>query len=104
MMDPNALLWRIRRELDEVSELIDRLVRRTRRTRVGLSRSRRQAVESLRHKRDTLLIRFWLLERHGDATWHNLHAEIDDAWGELREEWRRMSGADEQRQTETTPT
>ena len=95
MMDPNAPLWRIRRELDEVSERIDRLVMRTRRTRSGLSRSRRQAVESLRHKRDTLLIRFWMLERHGEASWHNLHAEIDDAWGALREEWRRVTEAEE---------
>jgi hypothetical protein len=94
MLDPNAPLWRIRRELDEVSDRIDRLVMRTRRTRSGLSRSRRQAVESLRHKRDTLLIRFWMLERHGEASWHNLHAEIDDAWGALREEWRRVTTAD----------
>ena len=53
------------------------------------SRSRRQAVESLRHKRDTLLIRFWLLERHGDASWHNLHSEIEEAWLALKAQWDR---------------
>jgi hypothetical protein len=48
-------------------------------------------VESLRHKRDTLLIRFWLLERHGDASWHNLHAEIHEAWFALKAQWERSA-------------
>ena len=91
MMDPNAVLWRIRREFDQISDRIDRQVLRTRREGRNVSRSRRQAVESLRHKRDTLLIRFWLLERHGDASWHNLHAEIEEAWHALKAQWERNS-------------
>jgi hypothetical protein len=92
MLDPNARLWRIRRELDEISERIDRQVRRIRREGCCGSRSKLQAVESLRHKRDTLLIRFWLLDRHGEARWHRLQTEIEEAWSDLREEWLRASG------------
>ncbi len=91
MMDPNTALWRIRREFDELSDRIDRQVLRSRREWPNLTRSRRQAVESLRHKRDTLLIRFWLLERHGQATWNNLHAEIEEAWSALKAQWLRNS-------------
>jgi hypothetical protein len=93
MIDPRADLWRIRRELDEISERIDRQVLRVRRPGAVVSRSRLQAVESLRHKRDTLLIRFWMLERYGEAGWHNLHAEIEEAWRALREQWIRTSDA-----------
>ena len=89
MMNPDAGLWRIRREFDQISDRIDRQVLRTRRAGPSASRSRRQAVESLRHKRDTLLIRFWLLERHGDASWHNLQEEIQEAWLALKAQWER---------------
>ena len=95
MLDPNARLWRIRRELDDISERIDRQVRRIRREGYCGSRSKLQAMESLRHTRDTLLIRFWLLDRHGEARWHNLHSEIEDAWRDLREEWRRAADPEE---------
>ncbi len=91
MMNPNAVLWRIRREFDQISDRIDRQVLRTRREGCSATRSRRQAVESLRHKRDTLLIRFWLLERHGDASWHNLHVEIEEAWLVLKAQWEHNS-------------
>jgi hypothetical protein len=87
MMNPNAALWQIRREFDQISNRIDRQVLRTRREGCHATRSRRQAVESLRHKRDTLLIRFWLLERHGDASWHNLRGEIEEAWLALKAQW-----------------
>ena len=87
MIDPNAAHWRIRREFDNLSEKIDRQILRSRRGRAKLSFSRLQAVESLRHKRDTLQIRFWLLDRHGEAPWHCLHAEIEEAWRVLKAQW-----------------
>ena len=103
MLDPNGRLWRIRRELDELSTRIDRQVRQTRRDGPTGSRSRLQAVESIRHKRDTLLIRFWLLDRNGDAAWHNLRTEIEDAWRELQEAWRHAARLVESNGRRTAP-
>jgi hypothetical protein len=86
---PNESLEIVRRNLVDLSLRVDRLVRRTRRDGPVASRSHLQAVESLRHKRDTLLIRFWLLER--EVGWPTLPEEIQESWRELQEAWRSAS-------------
>lgn len=92
MVYPSESLEHVRRNLLDLSIRVDRLVRRTRQDGKTGSRSRLQAVEALRHRRDTLLIRFWLLER--EVGWPSLPDEIRESWRELQEAWRRLTPAE----------